>query len=155
MTDLNEGPVGPPSPFRVPQQSSANEPFAEEQGPYPPSQQQGFYSPDPQPGYAPSPQQGSYSPPPAQYGAGTTGALPVEDKSPMISLICGIAAWLGLSLFTAIPAIIFGVKGRRAAREGRTRSGGMATAGLCLGITHMVIGPILLAFAVAIFLRSS
>ena len=172
MTDLNEGPVGPPSPFRLPQQASASEPFAEEQDPcspseqpgYPPSQQQGYsssqepgYPPSQAQGYPPSQPQGSYSPPPSQYSAAPMNIVPAEDKSPLISLICGILAWLGLWLFTAIPAIIFGVKGRRAARDGRTNSGGMATAGLWLGIVNTVacvlVIPILFAIAIPVFLN--
>jgi hypothetical protein len=135
MTDLYQSPVGPHSPFGVPQEPFQAQPLNQQQSPYSP----GSYSP----------------PPPAQYGAGPSGALTVETKSPLIALVCGIVSWLGFGWFAAIPAIIFGVKGRRAAREGRTPNGGMATTGLWLGIANLVIGTfvflLLLAIAIPVF----
>jgi len=70
----------------------------------------------------------------------------------MAALVCGIASYLFLGWLTAIPAIIFGVKGRRAAREGRTQNGGMATTGLWLGIVNMVVAPLALGLLLSIFI---
>jgi type IV pilus assembly protein PilA len=140
MTDLNQSPARPPSPFRIPPPPPPGQPF---------DSQQDVFAPAP-------PLQ--YSAPP-QYSAGPSGALPMaETKSPLIALVCGILSWCGLWLFTAIPAIIFGVKGRREAREGRTPNGGMATAGLWLGIANVVLGTLLLigivsAVAIPVFLN--
>lgn len=78
-------------------------------------------------------------------------------KSPVAALVCGILSWVpGFGWFTAVPAIVLGVKGRRAAREGRTPNGGMATTGLWLGIVNMVVTlmvGILVAMAIPVFLN--
>jgi len=136
MTDLNQGPAGLPSPFGVPPQPLPGQPFN------PPQE---FYAPAPPPQNSAPPQYSA-----GQYSAGSTGSLSAESQSPLIALICGILSWCGFSWITAIPAIIFGVKGRREAREGRTRKGGMATAGLWLGVTNVVIGTFAFLFILAI-----
>jgi type IV pilus assembly protein PilA len=158
MTDLFQSPARPPSPFRLPPPPLPGQPFDPPQdffAPAPPPQSSAppQYSPqDSAPAQSSAPSQHSAPP---QYSAGPTGSLSAESKLPLIALICGIVSWLGLWMFTAIPAIIFGVKGRREAREGRTPNGGMATAGLWLGVTNLVIGTIvflLIVTAIPVFL---
>ena len=144
MTDLDDSPVEPESPYGLPQR-----PFhvqaVEQTGSYTPMGQQASAAPQ-QRSY--SPQQESSSPQYPRPG-GVQHAMPAA-KSPVAALVCGILAWLGFHWFTAIPAIILGVKGRRAAREGRTPNGGMATAGLWLGIVDLVVAPLVLAVLLAI-----
>jgi hypothetical protein len=92
------------------------------------------------------PHHGSY-PPPAPYEAAPYGRV-AETKSPLIALICGIASFVVGGPFAAIPAIIFGVKGRREAREGRTPNGGMATAGMWLGIANLSLVGLVVVLAI-------
>lgn len=97
-----------------------------------------------------TPQQGYSSSRSLQHGAGQPDALPLA-KSPVVALVCGLLAWVTFGL-TGPVAIVAGVKGRRAAREGRTPNGGMATAGLWLGIVSVTAAllTIPLIFAVLI-----
>jgi len=82
----------------------------------------------------------------------TTG-LPRGEKPPastaaVIALVCGILLCLGP--FTGIPAIIAGVLGRKAAREfpEKVGGGGMATAGLVLGLLNVTLSLVATAFAI-------
>ncbi len=54
----------------------------------------------------------------------------------------GIAGFLLCGFFTGIPAIIVGLKGMRAAREGRANNRGMSLTGLILGIIVVVLSLI-------------
>ncbi len=57
------------------------------------------------------------------------------------SLVLGILGVLGCCTFLfSILAIIFGVQGRKKASQGLATNGGMATAGLILGIVGVVFG---------------
>jgi len=62
--------------------------------------------------------------------------------------VCGILLCLGP--FTGIPAIIAGVLGRKAAREfpEKVGGGGMATAGLVLGLLNVTLSLVATAFAI-------
>jgi uncharacterized protein DUF4190 len=86
----------------------------------------------------------------------TTG-LPRGEKPPasisaVVSLVCGILLCLGP--FTGIPAIIAGMLGRKAVRDfpQTVGGGGMATAGLVLGIVNL--GLTLLGCWLALTIRS-
>ena len=76
--------------------------------------------------------------------AGLTGLITKETRSPQIALACGISGYVITSVFGAVLAIIFGIKGRREARAGLTTHGAMATAGLWLGISNLVLSVLLL-----------
>ncbi len=78
--------------------------------------------------------------------------LPRGEKAPastaaVVALVCGILLCFGP--FTGIPAIIAGVLGRKAAREfpQNVGGGGMATAGLVLGIVNVTLSLIATAAA--------
>jgi len=80
--------------------------------------------------------------------------LPRGEKSPastaaVIAFVCGILMCLGP--FTALPAIVAGVLGRKAAREFPQTVGGrgMATAGLVLGIVNLSLFLLLLGLLIA------
>ena len=70
--------------------------------------------------------------------------VPANNNLPVIALVCGIISLVGdcipiVCYFTgilAILAIVFGVKGRKTAPEGKT---GMATAGMVLGIIGLAL----------------
>ena len=165
MTDPDQGPEEPKSPFGLPQRPFHVQAF-ELQGvdtlhgeapghPGSPSTRPGSRMPLP----------GSYLPQPGSNPQHSPAARPPDAmapdamrpvKSPVSALVCGILAWFTFGL-TAIPAIILGVKGRRAAREGRTESGGMATTGLWLGSVNVVVGllmiPLVFAVVIPVFLN--
>ncbi|WP_375003178.1 DUF4190 domain-containing protein [Aeromicrobium sp. CTD01-1L150] len=99
----------------------------------------------------PPPGDGSYPPPPP--GGGDFGAAPQTNKKALWSMILGIVGLLCCGILLGIPAIILSVIGKREIAEsgGRQTGGGMATAGLILGIIAVawsVIYGILLAAGV-------
>jgi hypothetical protein len=67
------------------------------------------------------------------------GEKPPASTAAVIAFVCGILLCLGP--FTGIPAIIAGVLGRKAAREfpQTVGGGGMASAGLALGIVNLTL----------------
>jgi hypothetical protein len=74
------------------------------------------------------------------------------------ALVLGIVAVVGCALnFIAVglgvAAIVLGVLGRNRAARGEATNGGMALAGLILGVTGALLGALTLAFAVAGFLH--
>ena len=72
---------------------------------------------------------------------------PANNNMPVIALVCGIlglvGAWIPVvQYFTTILSIlgiVFGVKGRKTAPEGKT---GMATAGMVLGIISLALSVV-------------
>ena len=138
MTEPNQCAVEPAVPIWVSDQPSQAQPF---------DQQASFPTPptfEVRQGDQP---QGSSPPQPSfQYGFVPPVVQPVATKSAEIALVCGILSWVFFGAITAVPAVIFGVKGRREAREGRTPNGGMATAGLWLGAVNLVIFALFLGF---------
>ncbi len=85
----------------------------------------------------------------------TYAAAGHENGSAIASLILGITSvvvpFLG---FLAAPfAIIFGIAGRRRAREG-ARQGGLATAGLTLGAIGFVLWGVLIVGGALVFVQS-
>jgi hypothetical protein len=176
MSDLDNGPVEPQNtygepvrPFHV-QQFEQGAASAEEnayalqqtayarKGGYPQAQGSAPQQQANRPPHAGShaPQQGHSSRQSSLYGDGPPRTLPVRPmpppKSPVAALVFGILSWCGFGWLAAIPAIVLGVKGRRAAREGRTPNGGMATAGIWLGATNMVIGTLIFVFFMSILI---
>lgn len=77
--------------------------------------------------------------------------MPAQTTSPWIALVCGLACWMVGGPLVAVPAIIFGLMGRREAREGRTANGGSATAGMWLGIVNLVFYGFLILVLLAGF----
>ena len=78
---------------------------------------------------------------------------PANNNLPVIALVCGIlglvGAWIPIvQYFTTILSIlgiIFGVKGRKTAPEGKT---GMATAGMVLGIVSLALSVVVIICSV-------
>lgn len=65
------------------------------------------------------------------------------------SLVLGIVGILGCcTLVPSILAIVFGVLGRKKATQGLATNGGMATAGMILGIVGLVAGVIYLIYSI-------
>jgi hypothetical protein len=86
----------------------------------------------------------------------TTG-LPKGEKPPasaaaVLALVCGILLCLGP--LTGIPAIIAGFIARRSAKKdpGNVGGGGMAVAGIILGIVNIIGWAVYIFFAVILAL---
>ncbi|MEV7396140.1 DUF4190 domain-containing protein [Aeromicrobium sp. NPDC092404] len=102
-------------------------------------------------GSTPPPSEGSYPPPPGGYPSapGGYGTPPKQNQLALWSMITGIVAIvLGLigacGVIFGPVAIGLGIPGRRqvAASQGTQKGGGMATAGLVLGIIATVLSVI-------------
>ncbi|HWI43026.1 MAG TPA: DUF4190 domain-containing protein [Nocardioides sp.] len=97
-----------------------------------------YGAPPPPGGYGPPPPGGGYGPPPPGYG----GQAPSNSVMAIISLVTGILGVLccGSWIF-AIAALILGFLARKEIAEsgGMKTGGGMATAGLVLGVIGIVI----------------
>ena len=83
-------------------------------------------------------------PPPPQYGAPMPGAVPGTNKKAIWSLVLGILGLVCCGIFAGIPAIILGNMAKKEIATSGESGGGMATAGLVLGIIACVWGVIYL-----------
>ncbi len=117
---------------------------------YPPN-----YAAGPYPGTYPPPPPGGYPPAPPQPYAGYGAPMPAAPKNGL-----GIAALiLGLlslpAVFSVVGgfalgllAVILGFVGHRRARSGEATNGGMAIAGVVLGILGIVVSAVMIAVGV-------
>jgi hypothetical protein len=88
------------------------------------------------PGYPEAPQYPPMSPYLQPFGAYTNPTA--KNGTCSASLIMGIISFFCLGPILGIPAIILGANGRKAANEGQATNGGMATAGMVLGIISTI-----------------
>ena len=99
-------------------------------------------------------------PPPAAYGApaapaygapGSYGAPAVapQNTQGIIALVTGILSLICCGFIFGVVAIITGRNGMRLAAEGRANNGGLAKAGLVLGIIGLVLWALWLVYAIA------
>jgi hypothetical protein len=88
-----------------------------------------------------------YTPPPLPYA-------PPSSSYAVISLVCGILAWLGVFGLGGLLAVIFGHLGKNEIRRSYGRVGGnnAATAGLVLGYTNIAIALMGCCFFVLIWM---
>ena len=128
--------------------------------PYPPAPYQGGpYQGGPYPGgpYHGGPYQGGYPPPPMQYGdyypAGPaapknglgTAALVIA----IVALISSVSVVGGILL--GVVAVILGVIARGRVKSGEANNGGVALAGIILGIISIIAGLAFIAIWVGLF----
>lgn len=96
------------------------------------------------------------SPPQQNALDGYSPGMPAAPSSPMAvaSLASGILSYFVLPIIGAIVAVITGVSARREIRRSGGAVGGwsMATAGLWLGIIHLVLAALLVFVLVGLFL---
>lgn len=88
-------------------------------------------------------------PPPPQYGAPVPGAVPGNNKKALWSLVLGIVGLVCCGLVAGIPAIILANMAKKEISTTGEGGGGMATAGLVLGIIACVWSVINLILAVS------
>lgn len=84
----------------------------------------------------------STPPPPPIYGGAALGASDADNKKGLWALITGILSFFCCGLILGIVAIVLGVQGRKAAQMGTATNGGMATAGMVLGIIGLIVNTI-------------
>ncbi|MBN9374282.1 MAG: DUF4190 domain-containing protein, partial [Cellulomonas sp.] len=68
----------------------------------------------------------------------------------VISLVLAIASFITLGFLIAIPAVILGNMGRRAADEGQANNRSLSTAGIIVGWVNIVVSALAIV-AVVIF----
>lgn len=102
------------------------------------------YPPGPQPGPY-GPYGGAYPPPPMPYGDYYPGAPAVmRNGLGVAALITGVLGLFGscsvvFGILLGITAIIFGLVARGRVKRGQANNGGVATAGIILGVLAIVV----------------
>ena len=82
-------------------------------------------------------------PPPAMpMGGMPEGGATADNSKGTWSLVTGILSFFCCGIVLGIVAIVLGVQGRNAAARGTATNGGMATAGMVLGIIGLVVNTI-------------
>ena len=110
-------------------------------------------TPEPAASTPPPPPPAAYGAPPAPaYGApGSYGAPAVapQNTQGIIALVTGILSLICCGFIFGVVAIITGRNGMRLAAEGRANNGGLAKAGLILGVIGLVLWALWLVYAIA------
>jgi hypothetical protein len=143
----------PPGPYQAsPHQGGPYESGAYQQGAYQPgSYQPGTYPPGP---YQPGPYQGGYPAPP--YWDPAAAPMTPRNGLGVAALIVGVCALIGSfsiagGIVLGIVAVILGFVGRGRVRRGEATNGGVATAGIVLGVLGIIAGLIFVAIWVGLF----
>jgi hypothetical protein len=81
-------------------------------------------------------------------------AFPKSSTMALLSLICGILAWIGVFGLGGILAVIFGYMAKKEIRQGggMVTGGGQATAGLILGYVNIAVTLVGICLFVLFFL---
>lgn len=136
-----QSPSAPPS--TPPPDSTQQQPYPQQQQPYPPPPpyQYGAY-----PGGYPPPPQGTYG----GYPSGYPMQAAPKNGLGIASLIVAIIGLLSIfgGILLGIVAVILGVLGRGRAKRGEATNGGVATAGIVLGVLAVVVSIIAIALTV-------
>lgn len=93
--------------------------------------------PYPGAGYQPAPAYGSYPAPSYGYGV----PYP-KNHLGVLSLVLAIASFFTLGFLIAIPAVILGNQGRRAADEGQADNRSLSTAGIVIGWVNIGLSAV-------------
>lgn len=136
-----QSPSAPPS--TPPPDSTQQQPYPQQQQPYPPPPpyQYGAY-----PGGYPPPPQGTYG----GYPSGYPMQAAPKNGLGIASLIVAIIGLLSIfgGILLGIVAVILGVLGRGRAKRGEATNGGVATAGIVLGVLAVVVSIVAIALTV-------
>jgi hypothetical protein len=137
-----QSPSAPPS--TPPPDSTQQQPYPQQQQPYPPPPQPYQYGA--YPGGYPPPPQGTYG----GYPSGYPMQAAPKNGLGIASLIVAIIGLLSIfgGILLGIVAVILGVLGRGRAKRGEATNGGVATAGIVLGVLAVVVSIIAIALTV-------
>jgi len=148
----------PPYPYSYPPGPDPSGGY--QQGSYQPaSYQPGAYQPDSYPpgAYPSGVYQGGYPPPPMPYGDYYPSA-PAAPKNGLgiAALVVAIIALLGSfsiigGIIGGIVAVILGVIGRGRAKRGEANNGGVALAGVILGVISIIVSLAFIPIYVGLF----
>jgi len=118
---------------------------------FPPPQQETFQSY----GYPPGPYPGSYPPPPMPYGDYPGGAPTPRNGLGIAALPVGVLGLLGsffvVGIIPGVAAAIMGLVARGRAKHGEATNGGVALAGVIVGVLAVIASLIFAAFWVGLF----
>lgn len=146
-------PAGAPYPYSYPPSpdqaggypAGAYQPGAYQSGGYPPG------------AYQPGPYQGGYPPPPMPYGDYYQSA-PAAPKNGLgiAALVVAVIALLGSfsvigGILGGVVAVILGVIGRGRAKSGEATNGGVALAGVVLGVIAIIVSLVFIPIYVGLF----
>jgi len=142
-------PAGPPPhPYSYP--PGPDQPGAYQPGPYQP----GTYQPG---AYQPGPYQGGYPPPPMPYGE-YYQAAPAAPKNGLgiAALVVAVIGLLGsftivFGILAGVVAVILGVIGRSRVKSGAANNGGVALAGIVLGVIAIIVSLVFIPIYVGLF----
>lgn len=137
-----QSPSAPPS--TPPPDSTQQQPYPQQQQPYPPPPQPYQYGA--YPGGYPPPPQGTYG----GYPSGYPMQAAPKNGLGIASLIVAIIGLLSIfgGILLGIVAVILGVLGRGRAKRGEATNGGVATAGIVLGVLAVVVSIVAIALTV-------
>lgn len=144
-----QSPSAPPS--TPPPDSTQQQPYPQQQQPYP---QQPPYPPPPQQPYQYGAYPGGYPPPPQGAYGGYPGGYPMQTAPKnglgIASLIVAIVGLLSVygGILLGVVAVILGVLGRGRAKRGEATNGGVAMAGIVLGVLGIVVSIVAIALTV-------
>jgi len=164
---MTENPVPPGNPDFPPPPSAGAPPYPYSYPPGPDQAgayqsgvyQQGAYQPGPYPPgpYPSDPYQGGYPPPPMPYGDYYQSA-PAAPKNGLgiAALVVAIIALLGSftilgGILGGVVAVILGVIGRSRAKSGEANNGGVALAGIILGVISIIASLAFIPIYVGLF----
>ena len=145
-------PPGPAEPGGYGQQPYGQPP-APGYGAPPPAYGQPAAAP-PYPGagqYPPAPAYGAYPAPP--YGSYATPYA--KNHFGVISLVLAIASFFTLGFLVAIPAVILGNMGRRAADEGQADNRSLSTAGIVIGWVNIVLSALAIVVVIIVAIATA
>lgn len=114
------------------------------------------YQPLQQPyAYPPGPYQGSYPPPPMPYGDYSVPTT-IRNGMGIAALVVGVIGLAGSisivgGIVLGIVAVILGLVGRARVKRGEATNGGVALAGIIVGVFAIVAGLGFIAFWVGLF----
>lgn len=150
-------PVPPPGPEQPAGGYAPQQPYGQPQAP-------GYGAPPPpygQPAAAPPyPGAGQYPPAPAYggYPAPPYASYPTpypKNHFGVISLVLAIASFFTLGFLVAIPAVILGNMGRRAADEGQANNRSLSTAGIIVGWVNIALCALGIVIAVIVVIAAT
>lgn len=130
-------PPPPPDPAQQHPYPQQQQPYGQQQPPYPPQQPYQPYQYGAYPGSYPPPPQGPYGGYPGGYPMQTAPKNGLGIASLIVAIIGLLSVFGGILL--GVVAVILGVLGRGRAKRGEATNGGVAVAGIVLGVLGIIV----------------
>lgn len=121
----------------------------------PPPGPVGPYPPPPAYSFPPGPYPGGYPPPPMSYGDYTIPPAPRNGLgvAALVIAIVGLVSSFSVvgGILLGLVAVVLGFLGRNRVKRGEANNGGIALAGIVLGVISMIAGLVFIAVWVGLF----